>query len=361
MSQLVGLKSTKDCNRYGGQNLGPNRASGGVRFFCAQILGHRAVPGRLRSGRRRRSARKNAERRDIPPVRIVKIFNNNVALAQDDAGRELVVQGRGVAFQMKPDDRLDPKLVERRYYPEATGVAGGPEQLARTLADIPSELIAIAEEILALGPRFGLQLNQHAAVALADHISIALRRAAAAESLDDPLEWEVRLLYVREVNLGFHALDLIHQHAGVKLPRSEALPLALHFVNAQVGAKNLSQAVRTARLIRDILAIIEDDYGLSFVERPSLSQARFATHLRYLFLSHLGGKHHAPLISELAKSFRYEEPRAFACAEHVAGYLRDKMGWQIRDDETVYIALHIQRMTSQEAVAQPQEPNQGVE
>lgn len=276
-------------------------------------------------------------------MRIVKIFNNNVALVKDDRGHELVVQGRGLAFHARPGDHLDQTLIERRFLPEATGT---PEQLAERIADIPPELIAVAEKILALGSDFGLELDRRATVALADHISIALRRAVAGQSLENPLEWEVRILYGREVNLGLHALEVIQKHSGIRLPQAEAVPLALHFVNAQAGADVLSQAVRTARLIRDILAIIANEYGPAFAERPPLSEARFATHLRYLFLSHLSGSKHAPLIAELAKSYRQEEPRAFTCATRIAGYLTEKMGWQIGDDETVYLALHIQRMTT---------------
>lgn len=276
-------------------------------------------------------------------MRIVKVFNNNVALVKDDTGHELVVQGRGLAFQARPGDRLDQTLVERRFLPEATGT---PEQLAERVADIPPELIAVAEKILALGPDFGLELDRRATVALADHISIALRRAVAGQMLDNPLEWEVRILYLREVNLGLHALDVIHRHSGIRLPQGEAVPLALHFVNAQAGAQVLSEAVRTARLIHDILAIIADEYGPAFAARPPYSEARFATHLRYLFLSHLAGSKHAPLIAELAKSYRQEEPRAFTCATRIADHLTSKMGWHIGDDETVYLALHIQRMTA---------------
>lgn len=63
---------------------------------------------------------------------------------------------------------------------------------------------------------------------------------------------------------------MIQARSGVRLPSSEAVPLAPHFVNAQVGARDLGQAVRTAPLIRDILAVIEEEYGESFKNRRSL-------------------------------------------------------------------------------------------
>ena len=276
-------------------------------------------------------------------MRIVKVFNNNVALVRDDSGRELVVQGRGLAFQAHPGDRLKEALIERRFLPEPTGT---PEQLAMMVASIPPELIAVAEEILGLGPTVGLTLDQRAAVALADHISIALRRIAAGQTLDNPLEWEVRILYVREVNLGLHALEVIRRRTGINLPPSEAVPLALHFVNAQAGARVLSEAVQTARLTRDILEILRAEYGIALARHPSLGEARFATHLRYLFLTHLAGDGYDPLTAGFARSFHLDDARAHRCASRIADYLARKMGWDICADETVYLAFYIHHMAS---------------
>jgi len=275
-------------------------------------------------------------------MRVVKVFNNNVALARDEAGREIVVQGRGLAFQARSGDRLNPALIERRFVPESSDK---PEQFAQMVADIPPEIIVVAEEILGLGLEFDLQLDHRAVVALADHISIALRRLASGQSFAHPLEWEVRLLYVREAKLGARALDLIHGRTGIRLPAAEAVPLALHFVNAQVGAGRIGEAVRSARIIRDIITVIEGEYGVVFDGSNALASARFATHLRYLFLSHLAGDGRGPLIAELAKSFQEQDPRAYACARHITSYISNKMGWNINDDETTYIAIHIQRMT----------------
>ena len=58
------------------------------------------------------------------------------------------------------------------------------------------------------------------------------------------------------------------------------------------------------------------------------------------------GKKHKALVADLARSFREQEPRAYGCAQKIALYLTAKMGWDIDDEETMYIALHVQRMTS---------------
>lgn len=277
-------------------------------------------------------------------MKVVKVFNNNVALVLDEKGREVVVQGRGIAFNANTTGRIDPALVDRRFVPQPSDV---PEEFAEMVASIPQEHIAVAEEILSRGSDVGLDLDKRILVALADHISIAIKRHALGQTFDNPLEWEIKLLYVREVNLGSLGLELIEKRTGVRLPEAEIVPLALHFVNAQIGGDQMAEAMRTVQLIREILTIIVSEYSLADTALGSLDCARFATHLRYLFLSHLSGGRHAPLIAQLAKSVREQEPRAYACAERVARHLAQKMGWGINDDEIVYIALHVQRMTYQ--------------
>ena len=38
-------------------------------------------------------------------MHILRVFNNNVVLARDDTGREIVLTGRGLGFQARPAAR----------------------------------------------------------------------------------------------------------------------------------------------------------------------------------------------------------------------------------------------------------------
>jgi len=46
-------------------------------------------------------------------VQILKIFNNNVVPTLDELGREVVITGRGVGYQARPGDPIDPALIVR--------------------------------------------------------------------------------------------------------------------------------------------------------------------------------------------------------------------------------------------------------
>ena len=44
-----------------------------------------------------------------------KVLNNNVVISVDDNGRERVLMGRGLGFQLKPFDVLDAAKVEKTF------------------------------------------------------------------------------------------------------------------------------------------------------------------------------------------------------------------------------------------------------
>lgn len=276
-------------------------------------------------------------------MKVVKVFNHNVVLARHPDGGEVVLQGKGLGYNRRPGDVLDPHQVERRFLPAATTTTA---QLASLVAEIPLEHIVLAEEVLRLArTKLNATLDDRAVIALADHISFALQRQQKGEPFEYPLEWEVRLLYPREVALGAAALDLIEHRSGIRLPVQETVPLAMHFVNAQVGVKPMGEMVRMTELLRGIVETITTTLGIAIAE-DSIELARLAAHLRFLFLDHArGGRRHAP-VGDLARSFQTQDARLYACAEAIVALIAREMAWTFHEDETLYIALHLHRFAA---------------
>lgn len=48
-------------------------------------------------------------------MRIEKILNNNAAVVIDAQHKEMVVMGRGLAFQHKVGDEINPDIVEKQF------------------------------------------------------------------------------------------------------------------------------------------------------------------------------------------------------------------------------------------------------
>ena len=51
----------------------------------------------------------------LPPGGVQRLLNNNVVVAVDADGRERVLMGRGIGFQLKHEGRVDPAKVEKTF------------------------------------------------------------------------------------------------------------------------------------------------------------------------------------------------------------------------------------------------------
>lgn len=274
-------------------------------------------------------------------MRVLKVFNNNVVLAADDRAVEHVLFGRGLGFQVAPGSTVDPGRVERRFVP---GGSASAERIAAMVDEIPAADIELAERMIALArARLGPHVNDRVLLPLADHLNFALRRAAeGAGEIEYPLRWEVQYLYPAEVAAARDMLDLVVADRGVALPEVEAVPVALHLVNAQFDADMSATAQMTADLHR-ILDIIREEYGVT-IDEGSMEVARFVTHLRYLFLREQQGRKLTETPAELHAALRSARPKEYTSAGRIGTLLADQYGWTVSTDEILYLALHVSRL-----------------
>lgn len=277
-------------------------------------------------------------------MRVKKVFNNSVVLGIDEHGTESVLLGAGLGFSLSPGMEVDPAKVERTFVP---GGGTNAERLAAFVQEIPIEDIDITEEILRnAGQELGPHVTDHMLVPLADHISFALRRAReGVAEIDYPLRWEVQQLYPAEVRFGTAALKVIEERTGVKLPAVEAVPLALHFVNAQFGAPDLTTAMRMTAVLTEILTLIRARIGLE-IDENSVAVGRLVTHLRYLFLR----EHRGEMIKDdgrnLFAAVQNALPLEYRCALEIGQLLAERFGQPITPDEVMYLTLHVGRLTA---------------
>lgn len=284
-------------------------------------------------------------------MKVLKVFNNSVVLGVDDSGTELVLLGRGVGFQAKQGDTVDEGLVERTFVPDRSTTA---ERIAAFVQEIPRADIEVTEEIVREARRaLGDHVTDHVLIPLADHVSFALRREReGATQIDYPLRWEVENLYPNEVAFSHEALAIIERRTGVRLPDLEAVPLALHFVNAQFGsAADIDVTLRMTEVLTETLDIIGAEYHVQIDERSPVV-ARFVTHLRYLFRREQQGRQLPSVADTLLEAVRTAQPREYACGQRIADLLGQRFGWDVGPEEVLYLTLHVARLTVSALAAQ---------
>lgn len=276
-------------------------------------------------------------------MELLRVFNNNVVLARDDAGRDVILTGRGLGFQARPGQNVDPAMVERTFLPADGRDPGHLEQL---LASIPAGHIRLVGEAVAdVGLGDAVFANPALVVAIADHVSFAIRRLEQGISVGYPLLAEVKNLYADEYGKGVALLTAINARLGQRLPDDEAVPLALHLVNAGLSTGDLSHTYSMTTILDQLIEVIEQTFDLR-LDLGSVSVGRFITHLRYLFVRiHQHRQlNHQP--SAIDAAIRESHPHASECAARLAAILELRLSAQLTGDEVSYLALHVARVAT---------------
>ncbi len=281
----------------------------------------------------------------VPDMELVRVFNNNVVLAKDDAGHDVILTGRGLGFQARPGQPVDPAKIVRIFVP-ADG--RDPDHLAHLLAGIPPEHIALVGSALADVGLDSLTNNPALIIALADHVSFALRRMAVGMELEYPLLAEVQNLYEEEYTSAAALLVAINARSETQLPGAEAVGLALHLVNAGFATGDLSYTYTMTGAIQQMVTVIEQTFGLD-LGSCSVSVGRLVTHLRYLFARIHQHKQLDQQHSPIGVVIRATYPQEVECALRLASLLELRLGSPLTDDEVSYLALHVARVAADQA------------
>ncbi|WP_163581425.1 BglG family transcription antiterminator LicT [Gracilibacillus saliphilus] len=276
-------------------------------------------------------------------MKINKVLNNNVVVTTNQHGQEMVVMGKGLAFQKKVGQNIDEEKIEKHFVLQDTGTSEKLNQLLQNTSDkyldIASEIYVYARSILPY------KLNDYLYIALTDHISFAITRMKEGIQLKNTLLFEIRKYYKKEFEIGLHSLDIIEDYTGIRMNEDEAASIALHLVNSQLSGENMEMAVQVTDVVNKVLNIVKYHYKTELDEN-SINYERFLTHLRFFTVRFLRKEN----MEETIDDFFYEQVQnkyhhAYKCTEKIATFLEKNYNWFLTKDEMVYLTVHIHRVT----------------
>ena len=269
---------------------------------------------------------------------IKRIYNNNVALVDDD-GVERIAAGRGLVFQRKRGDEIDPAQVDKLFTledPEAL------TKLERLIKSIPSEYLTISEEIVEMLRASGLVVDDSVLIALVDHISMSLERKRAGIPCENPLLIEIKQFYKKEFALARKAARIIYDRLGIKISEEEVGFITLHIVNASMNQRS-DYLLLSIRMIQEILDLVAHDFNLTYDEN-SIQYERFLRHLQF-FAQRVLDKDTAQSEDTFLFHLRKDQyPAAFACTESIGEHVQRTYGCTITDAEKGYLVYHIMNL-----------------
>lgn len=270
-------------------------------------------------------------------MKIIKKINTSAALAQDSTGKEVVVFGKGIGFPQMPYELEDLSRIERTFYDI------DPRYYAM-VAELPQNIVMASADIAELAEvTLNCRLNPNLPFTLADHLSFAVERLRTGMDLGVSIAYDVRHLYPREAQLGEQALDILAERTGVVLPESEAVRVAMHFINAEAESGSMHDLAVNLKIIGEINRIVEKELGI-VLDKDSYSYSRFVMHLQYLIQRLSGGAQTEEQNGEILDNLVKEYPQIYNCALKVRDYLRDTWGWECSRAEILYLMLHINRV-----------------
>lgn len=277
-------------------------------------------------------------------MKVEKVINNNLVRSVRD-GREILVMGKGIGFQTRPGDSIDQDLVERIYTVEDND---NPGRLEKLLAGIPYTYLQVTNEIVNYARNsLGKKLSDNIYLTLTDHICFALERAKGSVELQNALLWEIKRFYNHEYLIGKEALEIIQRRLNVKLPEAEAGFIALHIVNAELDSPGIQKTMEITRIIQNILQIVRYQYCVE-IDENSIHYERFVTHLKY-FVNRI--QHGVQITGDelgFTDVIRQKYPDEYKCARKIQDYIYKEMNVALTDDELIYLAIHIRRITLSE-------------
>ena len=272
-------------------------------------------------------------------MEILRVFNNNVVLARDELGRDVVLTGRGVGYQARPGDAVDRARVARVFVP-----AENPGSVAQLLSEIPTEQVELVAELFGDAVRsLNATLPPLSIIAAADHVHQALLRLERGEAMEYPLRSEVAHLHPDELRVAELLVERLNARLHVSLPAGEAIALAMHLFHAATGSATMEQTFVQSALIRQIFALVSEHFGPAF-DAESIDAARFATHLRYFFVRARNGLQLEGEAPGVGSILRDQYPQSYQLAGRIRALLELRLGHPVSEDEVVYLTMHVARL-----------------
>ena len=274
-------------------------------------------------------------------MKVVRVFNNNAVLVENEANEEMVLIGKGIAFAKKTGDLINEELIQKKFVFENSQLN---EKLAKLFNEVPVKYIELTLDIVEMaGKELNTKFNSNIYIDLADHIAYAVERCSNNETIKNALLWEIKKFYPNEFAAAMKALEMIRYETNIEMTEDEAGFIALHFVNGQSEGELMAQTVAVTKIVEDILHIVEYHFHFK-IDETSLNYIRFVTHIQY-FARRLFAKEVIDdgddILFEQIKN-RYQD--SYNCSLKVKKYIGSNYHIDISNDELVYFILHINRV-----------------
>ena len=273
--------------------------------------------------------------------RVIKALNHNGVLAVDmDTYKEYILLGKGIGFGKKVNERMEAPEDVHIYLLQKETERGPSREL---INEIAPEILEITNNIIVEAEKIFKKVDENILCPLADHIAYAIKRIKNNEQISNPLTQDIKALFPEEYEVACKGKDIIKEIEGVEINEDEIGYIALH-IHSSLGNEKVSQAMEIAILVRACITSIEDSIGKK-IDIESLSYNRLMSHIKYMAARILKGE---TIKLDMNDYISERFPKSFEIAEGICRKLGRELKKDIKDVEIGYLAMHIERVFSDE-------------
>lgn len=274
---------------------------------------------------------------------IKRVLNNNAVMCLDEHDNEIIIKGKGIAFQKKSGDVVDKDKIETIFRSQNIEII---HRYQEVLTSVPNDIIEVSEQVIdVIKENVDKDLSDKIYVTLTDHIHNLIERISMGIAFDHGLLWDVKRLYKEEYQAGLKAVEIIRKGFDIKIDDDEASFIALHIVNAQINNTEVKDIVATTRMIEDVYTIVESDFNLE-LDKDSLDYTRFLMHLRIFFerilnKSNLKAEGNQELLNTLKKQYPQQYDTVLKILKYVSTMYKESL-----DGEILFLLVHVVKLTN---------------
>lgn len=273
---------------------------------------------------------------------IKKILNHN-AVVGIDQNKEVIIRGKGIAFQKTDGDEVDEGKIEKIYTLSSSDMQYKFQEL---MERIPISFFKLTDDIIAYAKQTSTKkFNDSIYIALSDHIYTSIERSMSGVHIKNVMLWDIRRFYKDEFHIGLKALEMIEKDCGIQLPEDEAGFIALHIVNAQLD-EELPVVYDITKVMQEISNIVKYTTNVIFDE-DSVYYYRFITHLKFFAQRLFSGKSYENEQDDILDTIKVRYQDGYGCVMKIKEFLLEQYHYDLSNEEQLYLTIHIQKIVQE--------------
>ncbi|MFP7159400.1 PRD domain-containing protein [Priestia aryabhattai] len=276
-------------------------------------------------------------------IKIKKVLNSSVVLAEDQQGKEFILLGKGIGYGQKNGNVIEEHQTTQMFIPvenvKVKEFLGLLDSISPVFIELTQQIINYAED------KLNTKLNTGVYFTLMDHLNFAVERYKKNINITNRVYWEIKNYYPEEFKIGVFALKIMNEKLGIDLPIEEAANIAFHLINAQGQEKESKDGMRYAKMIGSIVNLARYTFNIN-MDEENIHYTRFITHIKYFVERFYADKMLDDKDNSLFEQIANLYPNAMSGAFKIKEYIEQVNGKTIPNEELAYLAVHIHRLSN---------------